>query len=185
MIGRKAEPGEGQDAKEQQESKPATSDDRRLPPRGRQRYTKADGDTTLSFRPSQVGVHSIAARRREHQVAAEWDETHSAWERQMASLRDSINDERQAAANTQNTHSEAAAATVNAFLAETEVLQNVRIGRPAPHGQPSDSEGAGRVDRSDTSAPNISPLSARLEDDGQHDDDDEDALMDAILLEAG
>lgn len=179
MIGRK-EPGEGQDAKEQQA--PAVRD---RVPRGRQRYAKADGDTTLSFRPSQVGVHSIAARRREHQVAAEWNETHSAWERQMASLRDSINDERQAEANKQNPHSEAAAATVNAFLAETEVLENVQIGRPIPHGQPSGTEGAGLRDRSDTPAPNITPLSARLEAGGQHADDDEDALMDAILLEAG
>ena len=57
-------------------------------------------------------MHSIAARRREHAVAAEWTETHSAWERQMASLRDSLNDERQAscAGDGQRSGGDAAAA---------------------------------------------------------------------------
>jgi hypothetical protein len=162
---------------------------------GRQRYRKqaegGDSPALLSFRPSQVGVHSIAARRREHQVAAEWDETRSAWERQMANLRDSINDEREASASTEHIRSSGVAeATVNAFLAETDVLENMHIGRPASYMAPSRSEAAAGVGRS-TGVPDISPLSARSEAarsgaDGQPAiDDDVDVLMDAILLEAG
>jgi hypothetical protein len=164
---------------------PAARD--RLP---RQRYAKSDdaGAPTLSFRPSQVGVHSIAARRREHAVAAEWTETHSAWERQMASLRDSLNDERQASCAGDGQRSggdAAAAATVNAFLVETEVLESVRIGRPAADSRPPSTSGG-----SFTPEPDISPLSARSPAGtdrrrGRAADDDEDALMDAILLEAG
>lgn len=181
MIGRKGEQREEQ-AVDEQRAPPARDRNPR-----RQRYTKADGDRTLSFRPSQVGVHSIAARRREHQVAAEWDETRSAWERQMATLRDSINDERQASASSQQTHGQAAAATVNAFLAETELLENVQVGRPAMHAHPSQPEPASVIASSSTGAPDISPLSARSPGpDRQHTSGDEaDALMDAILLETG
>jgi hypothetical protein len=109
----------------------------------------------------------------------------------MANLRDSINDEREASASTHHTgSSEAAAATVNAFLAETDVLENMRIGRPASDIAPVRPPAVAR--RSGTSgAPDISPLSARSEaagsgaDEKSLSDDEVDVLMDAILLEAG
>ena len=98
----------------------------------RQRYAR-DGEQVLQFRPSQVGVSSIAARRREQKIEAAWSSDISDWERKMRTLKDAVQHER--ALETESSEqsyrvashggrplsSAAADATVSAFLAETRV----------------------------------------------------------------
>ena len=139
----------------------------------RQRYAR-DGEQVLQFRPSQVGVSSIAARRREQKIEAAWKSDISDWERKMRDLKDAVQHER--ALETESSgqshggrpvSSAAADATVSAFLAETRVRNEMAqrsagaaAAAPAP------------------SAPKAEPA---REEAGQVVDEE---LMDAILLEA-
>ena len=230
MLGRLRGNGDSEAANE-----PAAMDARGGRPKARQRYANTDPQAgagrgeVRSFRPSQVGVHSIAARRRETKVAEDHHDSHSAWERQMAALKDSLNDEREAATGSPSGFGGAESAAVNAFLVESELLDSLSVGRPrAPisrpssqasahggtsprfhggtsHGGTSHGGSAGGGSRASSQqqavyaarpSMDISPLSAR--DAGDHRApganpresrsslpfEDEDALMDAILLEA-
>ena len=139
----------------------------------RQRYAR-DGEQVLQFRPSQVGVSSIAARRREQKIEAAWSSDISDWERKMRTLKDAVQHER--ALETESSgqsrlgrplSSAAADATVSAFLAETRV-RNEMAQRSA---------GAAAA----TPAPSAPKAEPAREEAGQVVDEE---LMDAILLEA-
>ena len=145
----------------------------------RQRYAR-DGEQVLQFRPSQVGVSSIAARRREQKIEAAWSSDISDWERKMRTLKDAVQHER--ALETESSgqsyrvvashgcramSSAAADATVSAFLAETRVRNEMaRRSAGAAAAAPA------------PSAPKAEPA---REEAGQVVDEE---LMDAILLEA-
>ena len=144
----------------------------------RQRYAR-DGEQVLQFRPSQVGVSSIAARRREQKIEAAWSSDISDWERKMRTLKDAVQHERALETESGQSHrvashggwplsSAAADATVSAFLAETRVRNEmaqrcagVSAATPTPSAQKAEAPAREEV--------------------GQVVDEQ---LMDAILLEA-